>query len=143
LLPSASRGFFICPLYLISSASPDAPRLLLLYGIDPAAWYKLAAGMMDKHEVDLTDDDMSLMSATEDMGLLSQRTHRRSSSFDSLVVYTKSFAHNMQDPDFVKNAVGIAVLVVLWHSFSMSISIVSAACYESFFGTRRTNKSVQ
>ncbi|CRG82737.1 putative transporter C22E12,01 [Talaromyces islandicus] len=82
--------------------------------------------MMDKHEVgsvDLTDDDMSLMSATEDMGLLSPRTHRRSSSLDSLVIYTKSFAHNMQDPDFVKNAVGIAVLVVLWHSFSMSISI--------------------
>lgn len=93
----------------------------------------LAAMMMDKHEtssVDLTDDDMSLMSATEDMGLLSQRTHRRSSSFDSLVIYTKTFAHNLQDPEYVRNAVGIALLVVLWHSFSLSISIVSAvSCY--------------
>lgn len=83
---------------------------------------------MDKYEassVDLTDDDMSLMSATEDMGLLSQRSHRRSSSFDNLVIYTKSFASNLQNPDFVKNAVSIVVLVVLWHSFSMSISIVS------------------
>lgn len=86
--------------------------------------------MAEKQEASLfdsSDDDIS-QAAAEEMGLLSKstnpRSHRRSASLHVFVSYTKrTFAETVQDLDFVQNALAIALLAALWHSFSLAISI--------------------
>lgn len=85
--------------------------------------------MAETYEVsifDSSDDDISL-AAAEEVGLLSSaRTHRRASSIDSFLVYTKNqFKDTLHDLDFIHHALSIALLAVLWHTFSLAISIVS------------------
>lgn len=97
--------------------------------------------MTDIYEVsifDSSDDDISL-AAAEEVGLLSQykqqkspsslssptTSHRRTSSIDQFVWYTKrTVRETLSDLDFIHNALSIALLAVLWHVFSLAISIV-------------------
>lgn len=88
--------------------------------------------MTDIYEVsifDSSDDDISL-AAAEEVGLLSsqqekQRSHHRTSSIDHFVLYTKrTVRETLSDLDFIHNALSIALLAVLWHTFSLAISIV-------------------
>lgn len=88
--------------------------------------------MTDIYEVsifDSSDDDISL-TAAEEVGLLSspqqkERPHRRTSSIDHFVLYTKrTVRETLSDLDFIHHALSIALLAVLWHTFSLAISIV-------------------
>lgn len=88
--------------------------------------------MTDIYEVsifDSSDDDISL-AAAEEVGLLSsqqqnEKSHRRTSSIDHFVLYTKrTFRETLSDLDFIHHALSIALLAVLWHTFSLAISIV-------------------
>jgi solute carrier family 35 protein C2 len=89
--------------------------------------------MTDIYEVsifDSSDDDISL-AAAEEVGLLSsqqqkeKQSHRRTSSIDHFVLYTKqTVRETLSDLDFIHNVLSIALLAVLWHTFSLAISIV-------------------
>lgn len=89
--------------------------------------------MTDIYEVsifDSSDDDISL-AAAEEVGLLSsqqqqkEKPHRRTSSIDQFVLYTKrTVRETLSDLDFIHHALSIALLAVLWHTFSLAISIV-------------------
>ncbi|KUL87401.1 hypothetical protein ZTR_04717 [Talaromyces verruculosus] len=86
--------------------------------------------MTDIYEVsifDSSDDDISL-AAAEEVGLLSsqqkEKPHRRTSSIDHFVLYTKrTVRETLADLDFIHHALSIALLAVLWHTFSLAISI--------------------
>lgn len=90
--------------------------------------------MTDIYEIsifDSSDDDISL-AAAEEVGLLSsqqqreKQPHRRTSSIDHFVSYTKrTVRETLSDLDFIHNVLSIALLAVLWHVFSLAISIVS------------------
>lgn len=96
--------------------------------------------MTDIYEVsifDSSDDDISL-AAAEEVGLLSsqqqqkEKPHRRTSSIDHFVLYTKqTVRETLSDLDFIHHALSIALLAVLWHTFSLAISIVRPR--QSFF----------
>jgi hypothetical protein len=82
--------------------------------------------MPDQHEVnsvDSFDDDLS-QSFAEEIGLISQE-HRLSNRAPRLVQNTRKRARQLLDPDILRSITAIAFLVVLWHSFSLSISLVS------------------
>ncbi|EED13631.1 conserved hypothetical protein [Talaromyces stipitatus ATCC 10500] len=83
--------------------------------------------MTDTYEIsifDSSDDDISL-AAAEEVGLLaSQQSHRRTSSIDHFVTYTRRTVSDLlSDLDFIHNALSIALLAVLWHMFSLAISV--------------------
>jgi hypothetical protein len=89
--------------------------------------------MSDRHEansVDSFDDDRS-QSVAEEIGLLSQKNSmiHRASWLDRLLQNAKTRVQQLLDPDILKNITVIALLVVLWHSFSLSISLVSDDWY--------------
>jgi hypothetical protein len=79
---------------------------------------------------DSIDDDLS---AAEEMGLISDHrddARRRSPSLlDGWTRHTKDWKQRLQkleDTDIIKRLLVNAVLVALWHCFSLSISIVSS-----------------
>ena len=90
--------------------------------------------MTDIYEVSIFDssDDESSLAAAEEVGLLSQQTekpHRRTSSIDHFVLYTKRTVREaLSDLDLIHHALSIALLAVLWHTFSLAISVV---CFPS------------
>lgn len=87
------------------------------------------AEKQDVHFFDSSDDDISL-AAAEEVGLLSKSTskpHRRTSSLHIFVSHTRqTLGDSLQDLDFIHNALAIALLAALWHSFSLAISVVSS-----------------
>lgn len=98
--------------------------------------------MTDTYEIsifDSSDDDLS-SAAAEDVGLLSQSppkqpsspsiSHRRELSIDQFVFYTKqTVRETLSDLDYVHHALSIALLAVLWHTFSLAISIVRSLVF--------------
>lgn len=103
--------------------------------------------MTDIYEVsifDSSDDDISL-AAAEEVGLLSsqqkEKSHRRTSSIDHFVLYTKrTVRETLSDLDFIHHALSIALLAVLWHTFSLAISIVPPPSPLSHFRTLQKEK---